>query len=268
MPKVSVLIPVYNQVRNLSLVFSGLKNQSMRDFEVVIGDDGSKEEMQQFVKHYESWFPIKYIWHPDDGFRRSKILNEAFKKIESDYCIFMDSDCVPQHHFVHDHYMARETNVVLCGRRVDFGDSISKQLTIKDVENRVHERLTKSLFIDLLKSKTLNWEESIRLPHPKLGRLIHWKPPALLGSNFSLASELFDRVNGFNEDYVGYGLEDSDLAFRLVRAGAILKSLRHMAIQYHLYHEKGTTRSDNEKIFDETIKRNEPTCKNGLRKLV
>ena len=266
-PKVSVLISVYNQVRNLALVLRGLENQSMKEFEVIIGDDGSTEEMQTFVKQYRGSFPLQHVWHADQGFRRSKILNEAFKQISTDYCIFMDSDCIPHHHFVRDHWKAREHNTVLCGRRVELSERMSTNLSVDDIAERRHQKVAVSTIVDILLGRAANWEENIRLPFAAAARLIHWKTPTLLGSNFSLDRSLFERVNGFNEDYVGYGMEDSDLAHRLQLAGAELKPLRHRAIQYHLYHQRNQPTENNIMLFQETLKHADRMCKNGLQKL-
>ena len=264
---VSVLIPVYNNVRNLELVLCGLELQSFQDFEVVIGDDGSGEEMREFIQSYHGPFPLQYVWHPDEGFRRSKILNEAAKKASGNYFIFMDSDCIPHTHFVHDHWQAHKSMVVLCGRRVDLGERLTKNLKVADIKYKRHQRMSYVLLQDILQGKTINWEESIRLPFQWMGRLIHWKSPSLLGSNFSLERSLFVRINGFNEDYVGYGLEDSDLSHRLQLAGARLKTLRHYAIQYHIDHPKGQDFSPNVALFERTLQLSDPVCKNGLRKL-
>ncbi|HEV8539253.1 MAG TPA: glycosyltransferase [Bacteroidota bacterium] len=264
---VSVLIPVYNQVRNLELVLTGLEMQSFKDFEVVVGDDGSGREMKEFLGGYRALPRVTHVWHPDEGFRRGKILNDAAKAALSRYLVFMDSDCIPHPHFLRDHWVSHQTNVVLCGRRVDLGERIARQLTPEDIRRGRYHRFTKEVLGDILKGQTFGWEESVRLPHPLLGRLIHWKATRILGSNFSLDRELFERVNGFNEDYVGYGFEDSDLGFRLELAGARLKSLRHMAIQFHLNHPRGETSSENVRLFADAVRRRDPLCKNGLRKL-
>lgn len=265
--RVSVLIPVYNQVKNLELVLTALELQSIKDFEVVIGDDGSGDEVRDFISAYRGQLQVSHVWHPDQGFRRGKILNDAFKKSVSGYLVFMDSDCIPHPQFIRDHLFAHRPNVVLCGRRVDLGEKIASRLTPEDIRRGRHRRFTREVFGDILHRRTYGWEESIRVPLPVLGRLIHWGETRILGSNFSLERELFERINGFNEDYIGYGMEDSDLGFRLNLAGAHLESLRHMAIQYHLDHPKGQPSSENLKLFEEAVRRRDPVCKNGLQKL-
>jgi glycosyltransferase involved in cell wall biosynthesis len=264
MPALSVLLPVYNNIRYCALVLRGYEMQSFTDFEIVIGDDGSGEEMQRFLASYRSSFPMKHVWQPDEGFRKSRILNESLRQAGTDYCVFADADCIPHRHFLRDHWTSRAPDTVLCGRRVDMGEKTSQTLTPDAVGHLRHQKLRWPTVTDILRAKTVNWEESIRFPF--LG-LIHWKTPALLGSNFSLDRSLIEKVNGFNEDYIGYGFEDPDLDHRLRFAGARMKALRHCAIQYHLFHMPGRPSERNREIYEATLRRKDPVCRNGLKKL-
>lgn len=75
-------------------------------------------------------------------------------------------------------------------------------------------------------------------------------------------------VNGFNEDFVGWGKEDSELALRLYKYGLKKKDLKFRACCYHLYHPQ-FSRDRLEKniaLFGETEKQNEFFCKNGINK--
>jgi glycosyltransferase involved in cell wall biosynthesis len=104
MVKTSVIAAFYNNLHYLKLVLAGFERQTEKEFEFIIADDGSKEEV---VKEIENLSPkysfrIKHIWHPDKGFRKNKILNQALLVSESDYLIFIDSDCVPHSSFVEE----------------------------------------------------------------------------------------------------------------------------------------------------------------------
>ena len=99
-----------------------------------------------------------------------------------------------------------------------------------------------------------------------LHRWINRKEPYLLGSNFSLDRTLFEEVNGFNEDFVGYGGEDTELEYRLRLVGARFAWVRHRAIQYHLHHASRAAKPSNEEILRETKASGKAACRNGLRK--
>jgi GT2 family glycosyltransferase len=90
----------------------------------------------------------------------------------------------------------------------------------------------------------------------------------LLGSNFSAYKEALIKVNGFDENYIGPGIgEDTDIEFRLRKAGYKIKSVRNLAIQYHLYHPKTKEEHKNLKYFSEQVKqRDDFMCQNGLTK--
>lgn len=68
------------------------------------------------------------------------------------------------------------------------------------------------------------------------------------GSNFSLEKKLIEGMNGFDENFIGPGYgEDTDVERRLRLFGAKVKSIRNLAVQYHLYHKKTIKASANRK---------------------
>ena len=56
------------------------------------------------------------------------------------------------------------------------------------------------------------------------------------GCNVSFWREDFIAINGYNEDFEGWGREDSDLVIRLGNKGVLAKRLRYVGIVYHIYH--------------------------------
>jgi GT2 family glycosyltransferase len=92
--------------------------------------------------------------------------------------------------------------------------------------------------------------------------------PHIIGCNFSLHKNLIEKINGFDENYTGAGLgEDSDVEFRLRLAGAEFKSIRNLAVLFHLHHNSTSEAPQNYGYFAFVQKRNEFACKNGLVKL-
>jgi predicted glycosyltransferase involved in capsule biosynthesis len=78
----------------------------------------------------------------------------------------------------------------------------------------------------------------------------------------------FLAVNGFNEDFVGWGREDSELAVRLLKYGLKRKDVPFSAIVFHLWHEESEKESlsENDKLLAEAIKSCGFYCKNGICK--
>ena len=83
MVKTSVIAAFYNNINYLKLVLAGFERQTEKDFELIIADDGSREEVVKEIESIASnySFLIKHTWHPDKGFRKNKILNQAILNI-------------------------------------------------------------------------------------------------------------------------------------------------------------------------------------------
>jgi cellulose synthase/poly-beta-1,6-N-acetylglucosamine synthase-like glycosyltransferase len=267
-PQISVIIPVYNAVRALELVLAGYSRQSFGEFDVWIADDGSGPAVREFVETSVRQVPfrLRYVYQPDEGFRRSSILNLAVRQSDTGYLIFADGDCIPHRNFVRGHWERRGAGTVLCGRRVHLAQGLSEALTAPDVVSGALERITPGRLIDALLGRGGHWDEGIQIRNRLVHEWVNYKEPTILGSNFSLGRPLLEEVNGFNEDFVGYGGEDTELEYRLRLAGARLGWVRHLAIQYHLYHPARAGSPANLGILSRTHAEGRPACRNGLRK--
>ena len=75
-------------------------------------------------------------------------------------------------------------------------------------------------------------------------------------------------VNGFNNDFEGWGREDSEFAVRLLNSGINRKNLRFNAIQFHLWHFEITRESlsQNNVILNSSINSKSNWCINGIDK--
>jgi predicted glycosyltransferase involved in capsule biosynthesis len=73
-------------------------------------------------------------------------------------------------------------------------------------------------------------------------------------------------INGFNNDFEGWGREDSEFIVRLLNSGINRKNLRFNAIQFHLWHNENTRASlkQNNIIFQTAIDENTERCDNGI----
>lgn len=141
-PKVSLIIACYNQANELEKVLCSLKNQTLKDFEIVIADDGSGLEVAKVVDAYSQQFshPVQHVWQENLGNRKPRIVNLAVKKSKADLLVFIDADCLLHHRFLSSHYKWRKTGLVLTGRRISFDASTSKQLNLNQIENGHFER--------------------------------------------------------------------------------------------------------------------------------
>ena len=84
--------------------------------------------------------------------------------------------------------------------------------------------------------------------------------------NFSFFKQDFIAVNGFNEDFVSWGREDSEFVVRLYNAGVVRKNLKFGGVQYHLFHQEGKSSSGNDALLEKAIREKLTWCKNGFIK--
>ena len=96
------------------------------------------------------------------------------------------------------------------------------------------------------------------------------KPYKLRSGNFGIWREDFQLVNGFDENFQGWGGEDDDLGRRLRRAGIRLESIVRQTHSYHLWHDRDLTAPDKVKLAANTAylwRKDSPArCLNGLTK--
>jgi GT2 family glycosyltransferase len=156
---------------------------------------------------------------------------------------------------------------ILCGRRVQLSRELTERLAPQDVLSGRLERLTPGRIMNALLRRGGHWDEGILIRNTRLHRWVNRKEPTLLGCNFSLAKSLLEEVNGFNEDFFGYGGEDTELEYRLHLTGARFCWVRHRAIQYHLCHPVKTGGNTNIALLERTRNEGKAVCRNGLVKL-
>ncbi|MCX6165969.1 MAG: glycosyltransferase [Ignavibacteriae bacterium] len=269
----TLIISVYKKIDELEIILSSLQKQSFtKEYEILIADDGSGEEMRKFIEQSKKTYglDLKHITHKDIGFRKSKILNEAIKNAKSDYLIFIDGDCIPHNHFIEAHIKNKRPNAVLSGRRVMLGKKISEGVIKSYKKHKSFEITFSRLLMDSIRSKnaSIHIEEALYIENEQARNLINAKKTNLLGCNFSIPKCLIEKVNGFDEDYTGPGIgEDTDLEYRLRQISANFKSLRNLAIVYHLYHTKTIEERKNYDYFHNYVKNSgKYFCKNGLIK--
>lgn len=273
MKSVSLVISVYNNVRALELILNALSIQTEKGFEVLIADDGSGPEMQGFIEIFKagSGLNINHVYQADKGFRKTKILNEAVKRSKSDYLIFIDGDCIPHSKFIAQHSANKEKNTVLCGRRVNLSKRFSDKITTEKILNKEVEKIKLTHVLDSWRSRsirTTHVEEGLFVKNKIIRKFLSKGEPHIVGCNFSLNRQSLEKINGFDENYTGPGIgEDSDIEFRLRLSGCRFKSIRNLAILFHLHHPVNAPSKQNAEYFEKVTLRGNYVTDNGLEKV-
>jgi len=91
-PKVSVIVPVYNTEKYLRKCLDSLVSQTLKEIEIVIVNDGSKDSSPEIVKEYMEKFPEKFVYRTQENAGQAVARNRALPLCTGDYVGFLDSD--------------------------------------------------------------------------------------------------------------------------------------------------------------------------------
>lgn len=247
--KASVIISTYNAEAWLEKVLFGFNVQTEKDFEIIIADDGSGPKTKVLIDQMKSMIsnPIIHVWHEDNGFQKTQILNKAILSANSDYLIFTDGDCIPRNDFVAVHLDYREKGYFLSGGYFKLPMSVSKVITQEDITlQRCFD--VKWLIQHGLQKSYKNIKISSSKFKSKILNAITPTNASWNGHNASGWKNDLIAVNGFNEE-MQYGGEDRELGERLFNMKLKSKQIRYSAICIHLDHSRGY-------VNEEALKKN------------
>lgn len=236
--RASVVVTTYNNPRYLELVLLGYARQSRRDFEVVIADDGSRDETRQLIDSMRKDYPVPLIhaWQEDLGFRQSRAMNWAALHARAEHLIFTDGDCVPPPHFVDRHLRTAAANTLIVGGCVRLTEEVSRTVDPATVRSGAIDRLVTArdrLSMQIWHLKNL-WYIAIGAK----------RRPKIQGLNFSIDRATLWSVNGLDLNYENNARQDSDLRNRLRLAGVRARCIWHSCIVLHLWHPQHRGRND------------------------
>lgn len=91
-PKFSVIIPTYNRATLTAQAIESVRAQTFTDWEIVVMDDGSRDNTAEVVRKYEAEHSgrIRYFFQENQG--KSVALNHAFTKVRGEFVAYLDSD--------------------------------------------------------------------------------------------------------------------------------------------------------------------------------
>ena len=255
--KISLVISTFNQPAALEKTFAGVARQTQPPQEILISDDGSDDETRRLVESFSktSRPPVKHLWHPHDGFRKTIILNKTVAAASGDYLIFTDADCVPHPKFVADHAVLAEKGFWVQGRRCFVREEFVPKFSAKKIP----------AFGWMLAGKITGATKGVRWPLAIVRR--DTRQRGIIGCNMAFWREDIVAVNGFDEDYTGWGTgEDSDIGTRLYHLGRRRKFVYGRAVTFHLNHPPAPRGHHAASLarLAETIANRKIRCEHGL----
>jgi glycosyltransferase involved in cell wall biosynthesis len=244
-PSITLILSTYDYPVALGKILESLSKQTLPPLQIIIADDGSDKPtrllVQESIRRLK--LPIHHCWQEHQGFRKAVILNRAIAEAHGDYIVFLDGDCVPDIDFIADHASLAERGYWVQGRRAFVKESC--------VENFIPTK--KRVWNLALTGNLTGLTKAIRLPTPIVQQ--GFQQRGILGCNLGIWREDLLAVNGFDENFVGWGREDADLANRLYHLGRPRKFVYGRAILYHLNHPIASRSrlGDNQSLLDQTI---------------
>lgn len=234
--KTAVIVTTYNRPDALAAVLAGYQAQSAQAFELLIADDGSIAATRKVIDDFRSraTMPVNHVWHEDQGFRAAAIRNRALAATAADYIIFSDGDCVPARDFVARHQGLAERGRFVAGNRL----LLDQRFTLRALKLALplHQFNAADWLLAWLKRDINRLLPLLRLADGDWRRSTPQRWEGVKTCNLAAWRDDLARVNGLDEAYSGWGLEDSDLVIRLLHAGVKHKSGRFATPVFHLWH--------------------------------
>lgn len=251
----AVVVTTYNRPAALAWVLASLANQTIMPATIVIADDGSGTETRDLIQIWKNYFQhrhpqttLLHSWQEDLGFRAAAARNLAVERArdlhEIKVLIFLDGDCVAPPFFVENHLLLLAKNTMVTG-----GRGLLSQLFTEGLEGIARNHSAEALVGQLrcFKSSYRLWKTKScdryiamqPLIHPAFNFLRDFRAAddsLVRTCNLSIWLNDFDKAGRFDESFVGWGLEDTEFAVRLISAGIKVRSGRFATNVFHLWH--------------------------------
>lgn len=251
MKKFSFVIPTFNSKAMLKYSLEALNNQigySSSDYEVIVVDDGSVDDTWDYIKGTNRNYELQYIYlNREPCSSRARARNFGWKSAQGEIIVFVDADIIvkPTHLSELDRFYTYQKDIVVLGTRlmlpkgavIDFNnlfeiyDFNRKKLTLIDITYFVYNLLSYNISIV--------------------------RTPGILFStcNSAVPRECLEAINGFDENYIGWGIEDIDIGCRLHAIKNVKFAVSSKLECLHQFHKHGAN-------LDEEVKKNKEIFSN------
>jgi cellulose synthase/poly-beta-1,6-N-acetylglucosamine synthase-like glycosyltransferase len=263
--KISLVISFYKRIDFLELILMALERQEYKNFEVIIAEDDNFPETKKFLAQISKTlsFKILHVYQKEDrGFRKNEMLNKAITVSSGEIIIIIDGDCILHRAFFKEYIKEVEDKTILFGRRALLSEAFTNKLLNS-------KKLAKLNILNLIWNKSSRVEDVFYLPLiPEF--LKKKRDKGVQGSNMGFLKKDILSINGFDEDYQrATAGEDDDIEWRFRIAGYKFKSMKHKALQYHLYHKFNYSKTEsihNLAIMKEKMQAGNVFCLKGINK--
>ena len=204
MPYFSVIIPVYNRPDEVRELLESLSKQTLKDFEVLLIEDGSVNRCDTVAQEFDKDLNICYFYKENSG--RSLTRNYGMERASGEYLIFFDSDCIIPERYIEIVKARLEEDYVDC-----FGGPDAAHSSFSNLQKAISYSMTSFFTTGGIRGGKKGMEK--------------FTPRTF---NMGFSKEVYKRVGGF-KDMFG---EDIDLSLRIQKAGFHTVLIRD-AFVYH-----------------------------------
>lgn len=225
MKKISVIIPVYNNSNELRMTIQALLQQTMPlgEFEVLVADDGSKENINIVTEEYMEQVSIRYFRQEDAGFRPGAARNMGITAAKGEVCVFLDCGVIPTSRCLEEHYRLYKqygTKLVVLGYVYGFNAHSNLEEMREIIDSHTPDEaayiMEENGMLDGRDTDGRYWKANG-------DDMTKWPAPwvALWSCHFSVPTRFMRENNIYFDDYFRtWGGEDNEFGIQLEIAGA------------------------------------------------
>jgi hypothetical protein len=243
---VALIIPTHTP-RYLDIVLAGVARQTRKPEHVVVSSDVDDQAVGDVIESSARDFDLTISWvrraHHGEA-RLCQVRNNAVRHLIGDLgvketrLVVIDGDTIPSDTLIEQHHTLGAYTDILCPYRVDLTPERSAEITAEAILEGEQTLQPAPEDWSALRKRDRRCRRQERLK--RLG-LTERHKPKMLGGHFSVPLALYRRLNGMDEEYTGWGLEDDDFSARADKVGATRRIAVLDIMAYHLWHESRST---------------------------
>lgn len=219
--KISVIVTLYNRLEYARNIILSLLHQTLMIDELVFADDGSKDDVADVIKDLVDRCPfeIKVVYQEDIGFRLARSRNNGARVVTGDFLIFLDQDVIMPDDFIEKIYNNRKV------KRITFTRGF---LTSEEEKNRIQEIINKKYDFNEIYKIIYTYQDNKNFRRVMYKDIFYSflyklklrkRGAKIAGLMFALYKTDYLAINGFDENYRGWGKEDDDFCNRFFKYG-------------------------------------------------
>lgn len=256
--KISVIVTLYNRLEYARNMILSLLHQTLMIDELVFADDGSKDDVADVIKDLVDRCPfeIKVVYQEDIGFRLARSRNNGARVATGDFLIFLDQDVIMPDDFIEKVFSAKQE------KRIVF---VRGYLTTEEQKNEIQKSIDFKYDYNKIYSIVYNKEDAEGFSKlAKKDILYKWlykfklrsRGAKIVGLMFALYKKDYVELNGFDDNYKGWGKEDDDFCNRFYKYNGDIYPLKLEKYLLHMYHPFSKTKEDspNEEYYQKRKK--------------